>query len=248
MAHEWRNWTGDQACAPAAIQHPRTLDGLIYAVRSAAERGSGDPCSRLGPLVHRRGADGWGDDPDRGAQPDPRPRPRVRPDQGRGGDHAADLSAALWEHGLAMENLGDIDKQTLAGAISTATHGTGARVPQPLGAGRGARVGAGRRKRARALRAIRPDRASGRAGRRRGARGRSTRVTLRAVPAFTMQRSTRRSRSSGPSRASTSSPRATSTSSSSSSRIPTPRWPSSETGPRARPGRGAGLRPSSTRS
>jgi L-gulono-1,4-lactone dehydrogenase len=37
------------------------------------------------------------------------------------------LSAALWEHGLALENLGDIDRQTLAGAISTATHGTGAR-------------------------------------------------------------------------------------------------------------------------
>jgi L-gulono-1,4-lactone dehydrogenase len=37
------------------------------------------------------------------------------------------LSAALWERGLALENLGDIDRQTLAGAISTATHGTGAR-------------------------------------------------------------------------------------------------------------------------
>src|SRR5439155_4437482 len=37
----------------------------------------------------------------------------------------SDLSAALWERGLAMENLGDIDRQTLAGAISTATHGTG---------------------------------------------------------------------------------------------------------------------------
>ena len=37
-----------------------------------------------------------------------------------------DLNAPLWERGLAMENLGDIDRQTLAGAISTATHGTGA--------------------------------------------------------------------------------------------------------------------------
>ena len=37
------------------------------------------------------------------------------------------LSEALWERGLALENLGDIDRQTLAGAISTATHGTGAR-------------------------------------------------------------------------------------------------------------------------
>jgi len=31
----------------------------------------------------------------------------------------------LWDLGLALENLGDIDRQTLAGAISTATHGTG---------------------------------------------------------------------------------------------------------------------------
>ena len=36
-----------------------------------------------------------------------------------------DLSPALAERGRAQENLGDIDKQTLAGAISTATHGTG---------------------------------------------------------------------------------------------------------------------------
>jgi len=39
------------------------------------------------------------------------------------------LSAHLAEHGLAMENLGDIDAQTLAGALCTATHGTGARLP-----------------------------------------------------------------------------------------------------------------------
>jgi L-gulonolactone oxidase len=36
------------------------------------------------------------------------------------------LSRRLDEHGLAMENLGDIDVQSIAGAISTATHGTGA--------------------------------------------------------------------------------------------------------------------------
>jgi len=37
-----------------------------------------------------------------------------------------DLGARLAEHDLALENQGDIDAQTLAGAISTATHGTGA--------------------------------------------------------------------------------------------------------------------------
>jgi FAD-linked oxidoreductase len=36
------------------------------------------------------------------------------------------LNALLAEHGLAMPNLGDIDAQTVAGAISTGTHGSGA--------------------------------------------------------------------------------------------------------------------------
>lgn len=39
-----------------------------------------------------------------------------------------ELSRRLQAHGLAMENLGDIDVQSIAGAISTATHGTGARL------------------------------------------------------------------------------------------------------------------------
>jgi L-gulonolactone oxidase len=41
----------------------------------------------------------------------------------------ADLNEELAALGLAMENLGDIDRQTIAGAISTATHGTGAALP-----------------------------------------------------------------------------------------------------------------------
>jgi FAD-linked oxidoreductase len=36
------------------------------------------------------------------------------------------LNTVLAEHGLALPNLGDIDAQTVAGAISTGTHGTGA--------------------------------------------------------------------------------------------------------------------------
>ena len=44
------------------------------------------------------------------------------------GTHLYTLNALLAAHGLAMRNLGDIDKQTVAGAISTGTHGTGARL------------------------------------------------------------------------------------------------------------------------
>ena len=64
-----------------------------------------------------------------------------------------ELGKRLAELGMAMENQGDIDAQTLAGAISTATHGTGATLPQHLvpGGGRpaGHRVGrrAGHRRR-----------------------------------------------------------------------------------------------------
>src|SRR5204863_94104 len=35
------------------------------------------------------------------------------------------LGAELAQRGLAMENLGDVDAQTLAGALATGTHGTG---------------------------------------------------------------------------------------------------------------------------
>jgi FAD-linked oxidoreductase len=40
-----------------------------------------------------------------------------------------ELSRGLLERGLALPNLGDIDAQTLAGALATATHGTGVRLP-----------------------------------------------------------------------------------------------------------------------
>ena len=38
-----------------------------------------------------------------------------------------ELGPALAAHGLAMSNLGDIDVQTISGAVGTGTHGTGGR-------------------------------------------------------------------------------------------------------------------------
>ena len=46
----------------------------------------------------------------------------------RSGTTLRTLNAELGGLGLAMANLGDIDAQTLAGALSTGTHGTGARL------------------------------------------------------------------------------------------------------------------------
>ena len=45
------------------------------------------------------------------------------------GARLKDLSPQLAEKGLAFRNLGDIDVQSLAGATSTATHGTGRELP-----------------------------------------------------------------------------------------------------------------------
>ena len=106
-----------------AAPHPRGAD-----LRRQARGGArpADPRRRLGALLHRGGADRRRDDPDRGAQAACSTPTRLRPGQGRGGDRARRPQRGAVGAGLAMENLGDIDRQTLAGAISTGTHGTGA--------------------------------------------------------------------------------------------------------------------------
>jgi FAD-linked oxidoreductase len=44
------------------------------------------------------------------------------------GSRLADLNLALAGYGLALPNLGDIDRQTIAGALATGTHGSGDRL------------------------------------------------------------------------------------------------------------------------
>src|SRR6201999_1676007 len=51
----------------------------------------------------------------------------------QGGMTLGALGKALAEHGLAMENLGDVTYQTIAGAGSTATHRTGLKDPNLSG-------------------------------------------------------------------------------------------------------------------
>ncbi len=41
------------------------------------------------------------------------------------GTYLSEIGEALREHGLALENMGDVQEQTIAGSVSTATHGTG---------------------------------------------------------------------------------------------------------------------------
>jgi len=52
----------------------------------------------------------------------------------------ADFGDPLWEQGLALNNQGDIDTQSIAGAIATATHGAGCALPSFSAALAGARI------------------------------------------------------------------------------------------------------------
>jgi L-gulonolactone oxidase len=125
---EWVNWAGDQSCRPARILRPGSRKELAEAIGTAAaagERvrvtGSGHSFTEAalteGTMIRLEALRGVLDaDPGSGLV-------RVG-----GGTVLADLNEQLAGLGLAMENLGDIDRQTVAGAISTGTHGTGARL------------------------------------------------------------------------------------------------------------------------
>ena len=126
-AGEWANWAGDQSCRPARIVRPGSRDELAAVVGAAAAAGekvrvagSGHSFTEAalteGTMIRLEGLSGI-EDADRGSG-------LVRVG---GGTVLADLNEQLAGLGLAMENLGDIDRQTVAGAISTGTHGTGAR-------------------------------------------------------------------------------------------------------------------------
>jgi len=124
----WSNWAGDQRCRPAQRCSPRSLEELQSAVAQARERGlrvrvagSGHSFSDIactdGMMLSLERFN-------RVLEVDTASA-RVR---AQAGITIHELSRTLLEHGLALENLGDVDVQTIAGAISTATHGTGARL------------------------------------------------------------------------------------------------------------------------
>ena len=125
---QWHNWAGDEVCRPARIEQPGSIDELSEAIALAGKDGlsvravgaghsfSDVACSD-GSQVRLDGLAGVLDvDASSGL---------VR---AQAGITIRELSRQLDGHGLAMENLGDIDVQSIAGAISTATHGTGARL------------------------------------------------------------------------------------------------------------------------
>jgi L-gulono-1,4-lactone dehydrogenase len=115
----WRNWAGDQVCAPSERIEPGSESELIEAV-GRAERvrvaGSGHSFTDIALTD--------------GLQVSMRRMSRVLDSDGtlvrvQGGIRLRELGIELARRGLAMENLGDVDAQTLAGALATGTHGTG---------------------------------------------------------------------------------------------------------------------------
>ena len=126
---QWRNWAGDQRCSPTTIEAPASREQLAEAVRRAADRdlvvkacGSGHSFTEIaltdGVMVRLDRLDRILElDTDAGLV------------KVEAGIVLAELNRRLDALGLAFENLGDIDHQTLGGAIATGTHGTGTRYP-----------------------------------------------------------------------------------------------------------------------
>ncbi len=183
MGVSTRNWAGNQRCVPAAVHEPTSTEHVAGVVRSAAEAGRRvkviggghsftDVAMTDGDLLSLD------------------TMKRVLRVEGtdvtvQAGIRLRDLNEQLAQHGLAMPNLGDIDRQSIAGATSTATHGTGAAlgnlsttiVGMELVAGDGSVVRADEVNDPELLRVARVG---------LGALGVVTEVTLRCVPAFNL--------------------------------------------------------------
>ncbi|HMC42116.1 MAG TPA: D-arabinono-1,4-lactone oxidase [Acidimicrobiales bacterium] len=121
----WRNWAGNQQCAPEVVAQPTTLDDVVTVVKAAAAEGRRvravgaghsftDAACTTGTMVE---LDGYAR--------------LLRYDREAGtatvqsGIPLARLSRELATRGLALPNLGDVAYQSISGAVSTGTHGTG---------------------------------------------------------------------------------------------------------------------------
>ncbi len=182
-----RNWARNEACVPAGFARPETTAQVASLVEDARRLGPEGRVKVIGaghsftPIAMTKGTLlnlGAMDkvlEVDRGSG-------RVTVQAGIRLRELNDRLAAL---GLALHNLGDINVQSLAGAISTATHGTGvhlgniatAVVGLELVTGTGEVIRCSESERPEVLRAARVG---------LGALGIITEVTLQCVPAFNL--------------------------------------------------------------
>jgi FAD-linked oxidoreductase len=117
----WSNWSGS-VTAPAQIARPHSEDELAALIRSAHKlrvAGAGHSfmplCESDELIVNLDDLAG-----DMHIAVD-RQTARIP-----AGWSIRRLTAALWDEGLALANQGDVNPQSLAGAMATGTHGTGA--------------------------------------------------------------------------------------------------------------------------
>jgi len=121
----WQNWSGNIQCVPEKMRFPKDEEQLLNIIRK---------CARKNQKVRVVGA-GHSWTPlcetdqvlialDRYQGIDSIDTKKMQATV-YAGTKLKELGEALFEYGLAMENLGDIDEQTIAGAVSTGTHGTG---------------------------------------------------------------------------------------------------------------------------
>lgn len=123
----WQNWGRSESVRPRRVEFPRTTDAVQRAVVAAAAQGvpvkavgAGHSFTGIavapGVLLDLTDLSGLVSvDVERSRA------------TFRAGTRLHQIPALLAPFGLAMENLGDIDRQSISGAISTGTHGTGAR-------------------------------------------------------------------------------------------------------------------------
>lgn len=132
MSRLWQNWARSVRAHPQRVLHPATTDEVVAAVLAAAREGL--PVKAYGaghsftPIAATDGVLLRLDRMDRvlsvsDAAADGTALVRVQ-----AGISLHDLNPRLLAHGLALPNLGDVDPQSVAGAISTGTHGTGGRL------------------------------------------------------------------------------------------------------------------------
>lgn len=122
----WQNWARSAKMKPARIERPRTPEGVQRAVHAAIAHnlpikavGAGHSFTGIavapGVLLELDDMQGL---------------VSVDTDRARitllAGTRLYRIPRLLASYGLAMQNLGDIDRQSISGAISTGTHGTGA--------------------------------------------------------------------------------------------------------------------------
>jgi FAD-linked oxidoreductase len=123
----WRSWSGLTTCSPAQVVAPATPSEVVDAVIAA--RANGLRVKMVGSghsFTDVAATDGLLLRPDRlvGIRSVDRDAMTVSV---LAGTPLHVLNDRLHQLGLALHNMGDVDRQTVAGAISTGTHGTGGR-------------------------------------------------------------------------------------------------------------------------